>query len=198
MPDINIAKTYKDIESRELLNQFCAKLRDHELPSSYSDNPAWTRFVKTVMREIGSSLGYQIRQEGYGGEFMEIDQTWRIHEPNLIKTFLALEVENATTVEPLLDDELEKLVDIKSDLKVLAYYPYPFTAQSDMQDIKRIMEVIKNGDSKSQERYVIIMMTADASREDRWVKYSKLAVRAFEIRDNKSNQLGDSVEVPHE
>jgi hypothetical protein len=143
-------------------------------------------------------LGYQIRQEGYGGEFMEIDQTWRIHEPNLVRTFLALEVENATTVAPLLDDELEKLVDIKSDLKVLAYYPYPFTPESDRQDIERIMEVVKSGSSAPHERYVIIMMTSDASREDRWVKYSKLAVRAFEIRDNRSNRLGDIVEIPHE
>jgi hypothetical protein len=60
------------------------------------------------------------------------------------------------------------------------------------------MEVVKSGCSAPHERYVIIMMTSDASREDRWVKYSKLTVRAFEIRDNRSDRLGDTVEIPHE
>jgi len=71
-------------------------------------------------------------------------------------------------------------------------------ALADRQDIERIKEVIKSGSSSSQERYVVIMMTSDATRQDHWVKYSKLTVRAFEIRDNLSNQLGDTVEIPHE
>jgi len=46
-----------------------------------------------------------------------------------------------------LHDELEKLIDIKSDLKVLVYYPLPSDQQADLEEIK---EVIKISNSTAQ------------------------------------------------
>lgn len=54
---------------------------------------------------------------------MRLDHTWEIRHPDITTIVLALECENTDRVEDILDDELQKLLDIKSLLKVLIFYP---------------------------------------------------------------------------
>lgn len=61
MPDIKVERTFIDICSVDLFKKFCLALRSRELPKSYKESAPWTELVRRVLRDIGTSLGYQVR-----------------------------------------------------------------------------------------------------------------------------------------
>ncbi len=73
LPDIKVEKTFKDVSSSELFQQFCSVLRTKELPNSYRETTPWTKLVRRILREIGSANGYQVRDHDLNGEWLTID-----------------------------------------------------------------------------------------------------------------------------
>lgn len=103
-------------------NEFFQILKDRfskaTLPESWGDSPLWTNTILGIFDDIGRSLGYVPRKE-----YLRIDQTWEIRHSDISTIVLALECDNTDTVEEVLDDELQKLLDVKAFLKVLIFYP---------------------------------------------------------------------------
>jgi hypothetical protein len=91
-------------------------------------------------------------------EYLRLDQTWEIRHSDLSTIVLALEVENTDRVEDILDDELQKLLDIKAFLKVLIFYPIvPIMMQEGMSTYPDIQEKIRSAKIKNpDERYIVI------------------------------------------
>jgi hypothetical protein len=88
------------------------------LPDSWEASEPWTTTVLGIFSEIGRSLGYEPNKE-----YLRLDQSWEIRHSDISTVVLALEVENTDRVEDILNDELQKLLDVKAFLKVLIFYP---------------------------------------------------------------------------
>jgi hypothetical protein len=188
LPDVKIEKTFTDISSMELFGKFCSALRSGELPRSYRTSRPWTKLVRRILREIGVSLGYQVRDRDLVGEWLTIDQTWRIHDSSMIKTYLAMESENSSEIDDVIDDEVEKLLDIKSNLKLLIYYPKQRTQELHLRVLR---EKIGAGPLLPDERFITMMIDSDATAEDDYSKYTQLVVRGSEIAKNmRQKELG--------
>jgi hypothetical protein len=153
-----IEKSYKyNIpEPKELFGLFQEKLSKEVLPDSWEDSPQWTTTVLGIFNEIGRSLGYMPKKE-----YLRLDQTWEIRHSDVSTIVLALEVENTGRVEDVLDDELQKLLDIKAFLKVLIFYPgIPVMMQEEMSTYPEIQEKIQATKIKnSDEKYIVISAT---------------------------------------
>jgi hypothetical protein len=46
--------------------------------------------MRRTLRKIGISLGYEVWGLDVNGEWLTIDQTWRILDSNTIKTYLVM------------------------------------------------------------------------------------------------------------
>ncbi len=139
--------------------------------------------VRRTLREIGTSLGYLVRDQDLNGEWLSIDQTWRIHESNMIKTYLSMETENTTDIEDVINDEVEKLLDVKSDVKLLVYYPSKRPSVREMH-LTMLQGAIDVSPLLPEERFVTIMIDSDATSEDDYEKFTILLVQGFELRKN--------------
>jgi hypothetical protein len=150
-----IEKVYKyNIpEPSELFEMFKEKLSETTLPDSWEASEPWTTTILDVFNEIGRSLGFTPRKE-----YLRLDQTWEIRLPDISTIVLALEYENTDRVEEILDDELQKLLDVKALLKVLIFYPsVPAMMYEGEFTIPEIQEKIQSAKIKNpDERYVII------------------------------------------
>lgn len=193
MPDIRVEKTFKDISSVELFQRFCQALHDTKLPGNYREGAPWTQLMRRILREIGTSLGYRVRDLDLIGEWLTIDQTWRVHESTIVKTYLAMEEENTFDVEDVIDEEVEKLLDIKSNVKLLIYYPHK-RVQS--LHLSMLQEAIDIGPLLPDERFVIIMIDSDATPEDDYETYSKLTVQGYELAKRIQFKEVGAEEIP--
>jgi len=193
MPDIRVEKTFKDISSIELFQRFCQALRNSKLPENYREGAPWTELLRRILREIGTSLGYRVSDLDFGIEWLTIDQTWRIHESTLVRTYLAMEEENTYDVEDVIDDEVEKLLDIKSNVKLLIYYPDK-SVQS--LHLSMLQEAIDIGPLLPDERFVVIMIDSDATSEDDYGKYTKLTVQGYELAKKMQFKEVGAEEIP--
>lgn len=188
MPDIKIEKTFTGISPTELFRRVCSGLRSRELPKDYEKGLPWTKLVTGILREIGTSLGYQVRDRDLLGEWLTIDQTWRIHESSMIKTYFAMESENSVDIEDVIDDEVEKLLDVKSNVKLLIYYP---RKRSQVLHLSMLQDKINAGPLLPDERFITIMIDSDATAEDGYRKYTKLVLRGLEIvKNTRHKELG--------
>lgn len=98
-------------------------------------------------------MGYAPRKE-----YLRLDQTWEIRLPDISVIVLALGYENTDRVEEVLDDELQKLLDIKALLKVLIFYPIvPAMMYEGEFTIPEIQEKIRSAKIKTpDEKYIIL------------------------------------------
>lgn len=78
----------------------------------------WTDIILGIFDEIGRGFGYIPKKE-----YLRLDRTWEIRHRDISAIVLALEHENTDSVENILNDELQKLLDVKAFLKVLVFYP---------------------------------------------------------------------------
>ena len=104
---------YENITSEDLFKAFSAGVQDLGLPESYNDNATWTVLIRRILRRIGQPLGYQIRDQDLRKEFLSLDQAWRIQEYQRVATYLAMESENTTKLSKVIDEEFEKLIDVR-------------------------------------------------------------------------------------
>jgi len=149
-----IERTYKYTipTPNELFKMFQEKFSKATLPEKWEAS-TWTNIVLNIFSEIGRSLGFMPRKE-----YLRLDQTWEIRHPDVSTIVLALEHENTSDVREIIDDELQKLLDVKSLLKVLIFYPkIPVTMLEGEFTIPEIQEKIQSAKIKlPDEKYVII------------------------------------------
>jgi hypothetical protein len=150
-----IEKSYKYTipEVKELFQIFQQKFSKETLPDSWENSPEWTTTVLGIFKDVGRSLGYTPNKE-----YLRLDQTWEIRHSDLSTIAVAIEVENTDRVEEILDDELQKLLDVKAFLKVLMFYPVvPIMMQDEEATYPEIQEKIRSAKIKNpEENYVII------------------------------------------
>jgi hypothetical protein len=159
-----IEKVYKyNIpEPSELFEIFKEKFSKAILPDSWNVSVPWTHTILGIFNEIGHDMGYFPRKE-----YLRLDQTWEIRLPDISSIVLALESENADSVEAILEDELQKLIDVKAFLKVLIFYPgvpvmmqkeeVEGQLQEEWSTFPEIQKRIRSAKIKnSEEKYVII------------------------------------------
>jgi hypothetical protein len=110
-----IEKVYKYTipTPQELFQRFQEKFSKATLPDSWQVSEPWTNTVLAIFDEIGRNLGYTPRKE-----YFRLDQTWEIRLPDISTIVLALKYENTDRVEEILDDELQKLLDVKACARV--------------------------------------------------------------------------------
>jgi hypothetical protein len=110
-----IEKVYKYTipTPQELFQRFQEKFSKATLPDSWQVSEPWTNTVLAIFDEIGRNLGYTQRKE-----YFRLDQTWEIRLPDISTIVLALKYENTDRVEEILDDELQKLLDVKACARV--------------------------------------------------------------------------------
>jgi len=90
--------------------------------ASSNDWKSWTKEVTLFFKSWGESLGFDVRcRRKYGGEkeFMTIDLVWVRRGTEFRYIDLALENENFKFEKAIKHDELQKLLHLKSLLKVL-------------------------------------------------------------------------------
>ena len=145
---------------KELFERFKVEFLDGTPPDSWKDNIPWTDFMLGIFDSIGRSLGYETRPRPGHGEYLKLDQIWEIRQPDTEVIVLALEHENRDQMEVLLDDELQKLIDVKAYLKVLIFYPkIPLPVVPDYGGFTypEIQEKIRSAQIRfSDEKYVFI------------------------------------------
>lgn len=168
----------KTVTALELLDRFCKKIQAETLPSSWNDDKAWTRVVHSIMRDIGEELGYVVRDKFTLGEFLGLDQVWRIQESGKVRTYLAMEVENTGRLTKIVGDEFQKLVDVKAEIKVLVYYP---DIENQADHAHALQKTLEAGRYVVDETYVTVMLDSNASRTDSFRKYSKLVINAYQL-----------------
>jgi hypothetical protein len=159
-----IEKSYKYVipDPKELFQAFQEKFSTTKLPESWNVSPPWTSTVLGIFNEIGRSFGYEPKKE-----YLRLDQIWEIRLPDISTIVLALESENADSLKAILNDELQKLLDVKAFLKVLIFYPdvaiemqretVEGNIQEEWSDFPEIQEKIRSAKIKnSDEKYVVI------------------------------------------
>ena len=137
----------------ELFKLFQETFSKTILPDSWQVSEPWTNTVLGVFDQIGRNLGYMPRRE-----YLRLDQTWEIRHSDISTIVLALECENTDRVEEILDDELQKLLDVKAFLKVLIFYPtVPVIVEKEESTHPEIQEKIQSAKIKSSdERYIVV------------------------------------------
>jgi len=150
-----IEKIYKYIipTPNELFEKIQEKFSKATLPDSWQVSEPWTATLLGIFNDIGRSLGFTPRKE-----YLRLDQTWEIRLPDISTIVLALEYENTDSVEEILGDELQKLLDIKALLKVLIFYPLaPAMMYEGEFTIPEIQQKIRSAKIKNpDERYIIM------------------------------------------
>lgn len=150
-----IEKTYKYTvpTPNQLFELFQEKLSKTTLPDNWRSSEPWTTTILGLFGEIGRDLGFTPRKE-----YLRLDQTWEIRLPDISTIIFALEYENTQNVEDILDDELQKLMDIKALLKVLVFYPLvPAMMYEGEFTIPEIQDKIKSARIKNAEEKYVIM-----------------------------------------
>jgi hypothetical protein len=148
-----IEKSYKyEVPSaNEFYGIFKEKYSRRTLPSSWDNNPEWTKVILDIFKDMGKSLGYKPKT-GY----LDLDMTRSIRHEETSVISVAIEHENGD-LRDVIDDELQKLVDTKAYLKVLMFYPgTPFVSEKETM-LTEISEKISSARiTVPQEEYLII------------------------------------------
>jgi len=153
-----IEKTYKYTipTPKELFDSFCFEFSKATLPDSWEDSTPWTYTILNIFGGIGRSFGFTPRKE-----YLRLDQTWEIRHPDISTIVLALEHESVADIGEILDDELQKLLDVKAFRKVLVFYPtIPATVAEDEFSFPEIQEKIRSAEIKyPDESYIVVSIT---------------------------------------
>ena len=160
-----IKRTYKYIipTPEELFERFKIELtkRSQFLPESWTASKPWTSLILDIFDKIGRYFGFTPRTE-----YLRLDQTWEIRFSDLSEIVLALEHENTYRVDDILNDELQKLLDIKAYLKVLVFYPeIPVHMQGNYFIYPEIQEKIRSCKIKIDDEIYIIISLVNVRNE---------------------------------
>ena len=110
-------------ESQDLRDFVEEKKRGKGIKWSEENKPEkWTKMTKDVFMKIGKKRGYKIEDTERNKEFMGLDQVWFNKKND--EAVLALETENSAGFQTIVKDEFRKLLNFKSDYKILIWYNY--------------------------------------------------------------------------
>jgi len=151
--EVSITYKYKMPKPKELFESFRAEFSSATLPDSWRASGPWTNTILGIFDSIGRGFGYVPTKE-----WLRLDQTWEIRHPDISVIVLALEHENTGRVEDILDDELQKLLDVKALRKVLVFYPIvPMIMEEKESTYPEIEEKIRSAKIKNpDERYIVM------------------------------------------
>lgn len=172
-------------EPKTLFKEFCSKVKSATLPDSWAGkDKEWTNVILNIFDEIGRRYHYKPKRE-----YLRLDQTWEIRLLNLSYMVLALEHENTRHIEDLLDDELQKLSDVKASLKVLVYYPRLLDIERHIKEIKTKLGLQKI--KISDERLLVIMLSYFGIYDNEGGKEERLVIHGYGFDVNgKSSKIG--------
>lgn len=108
----------------ERLEQRLNLIGYHQWKEFNRNQGTYTRFILGQFRRIGEGLGFEdnIRGESLGsGEYLRLDQVWFHHYNGVKIPIVVIEHENEY-FNDIWEDELNKLLDVKSKIKILVYY----------------------------------------------------------------------------
>ena len=147
-----IEKSYKySIPSaNEFYELFKEKYSKSALPS-WDNSAEWTKAMLDIFEEMGKSFGYRPERE-----YLGLDLTWAIRHEDMSVISVAIEHENGD-LKDVIDDELQKLMDVKAYLKVLMFDPgVPIVSGKEIL-LPEIPEKISSSKiSLSKEEYLVI------------------------------------------
>ena len=152
-----IERTYrhKIPTPKELFESFRVEFCKRTLPDSWTASTPWTHLILGIFDGIGRSFGYVPRRE-----YLRLDQTWEIRHSDISLIALALEYENTYDLNDIINDELQKLLDVKAFLKVLVFCPtVSVLMDQDMFIYPEVQEKIRSAKIKHpHERYIIMSL----------------------------------------
>jgi hypothetical protein len=167
--------SFKSLDPKEIHKMFLASIPKYNI-ETYYEKPSWTKNVTEFFSNLGKDLGYEARCKeqfgGYYGEFMGLDLVWIKKVEHFIFIDLAMEFEN-TVDEPddIINDEFQKLLSIKSFLKILITYP----GEGEDELINKIAWKLRSNMLKlNEEKYLIIFghQGKDKKRMDPWIRFN--------------------------
>lgn len=121
------------------------------MPDDWNDNKAWTKTVVQIFEEIGRELGYGPRTE-----YLDIVMTWAVRHEDISAIIAAIEHENGD-LSDVIDDELQKLMDVKAYLKVLMFYPRMPVVLGKEAQLPQIMEKVQSANIKTSEEKNLVI-----------------------------------------
>jgi hypothetical protein len=111
---------YKVPTASEFFETFSKKLKNTKLPK-WDETVPWTKQVlKGILHDMGEEFGFEPQEE-----WLTVDQLWVLYVERQVAT-IGVAIEHEASVESwedVVDDEGNKLTDVKAHLKVLVYYP---------------------------------------------------------------------------
>jgi hypothetical protein len=135
----------------DFFESFHKKYSVCRFPSSWNANTAWTETIFRLFGEMGRDFAYRPRRE-----YLDIDMTWSVRLDDISLITVAIEHDNGDLGD-VIDDELQKLMDVKARLKVLMFYPGKPLVLEDKIQFPEVVDKIRSAHIKSpDERYLLI------------------------------------------
>jgi len=147
--------------SEEIFLELVSKMRTEKLPTHWDIKMhLWTKTMKNIFKKIGESYGYFVPDI----EWMKLDQIWVLSKEETDSIIVAIEHENKDSFKNILEDELQKLIDIKAYVKILMFYD---KKPSEKEIVEKIKDKIKTQKLIiSGEKYLIILGIAHEDPDD--------------------------------
>lgn len=171
----------KHITPNSIFEAIMSSLSDGTLKLPFLSRSDYTSIITEFFENLGQEWGYITKRE-----YLTIDCPWLLNLQEKEVLALALEHENSSRVQNVLDSELRRLLHIKAHLKVIIYYPPRGNVD---KDLKMIARGIRNQAIRAEgERWLVITGTGDVRDRKEW---KTAEFRAFEIDvDGKVTEIG--------
>ena len=148
----------------------------------------WTELTLGIFTKIGmmrkKDIGkekYKVEDSDMKKEFMSIDQVWFDKETD--EPIVAIESENRAKFDEVKNDEFRKLLNIKSEYKILIWYKWPGDKKYEKL-MDELQEKIDDHSKTEKECFIIITMEYDVVDEDLKTKWSMYSLRKKIDRSN--------------
>jgi len=123
-----ISRSYPDLKATTIVERYEERLKrvdDQRWDDADRSKETYTQFVLGEFEQVGESLGFEYNMRGKSilgtGEYLSIDQVWFHKHKGFEVPVVTIEHENEG-FKDIWDDELNKLLDIKSKIKILIYH----------------------------------------------------------------------------
>ena len=124
----------------------------------------WTEMTKEMFGKIGEDFGFDVEGTGQKKEFLALDQVW--FKKGSDEVVLAIETENSAYFGEIIEDEFRKLLNIKSDYKILIWYKTGDITDEEMKRrMKKFHNKIKNHTKTKHEVFFIIYLDHRDNKE---------------------------------
>ena len=118
-----------------------------------------------MFTSIGKDFGFDVENTGRKKEFLALDQVW--FKKGSDEAVLAIETENSAYFKEIIEDEFRKLLNVKSDYKILIWYK--IRKDEDADDLMDVFHnKIKNHTRTEHEVFFIIYLDSRDNEKMYW------------------------------